>query len=361
MTDITTSQGGALLPIQQAYPGLSADVAATLQASFGEDLSRAAFTGLSLKGWQFSVAGQPLPEQALNCIVIADAPADHCLWYANPYNGEAAVQPDALWIKGQEPANLPADILTPDAGGRHKYQIRRRAVILRVRPDGATDPTPIGWDINAVSLYGKDAGNDAMSYSGFRRWCARFQILPCAVMVTVVFDRTQSVPTVRFKPATRPDGTPLLFGMDQIVWIAQQVARPEVKDLLRVTSIPFLGAPSVQAAPAASPYGAVPATPAPVAAPVSAPPAPTAPAAPAPSQPQARAPAPAPGSAPVMSVPAPAPAPTATPATAPAPVTAPAQPAVVPQVVSSAATPSTGNSRLDSLLAKAQGYTGKGA
>ena len=99
--------------------------------------------------------------------------------------------------------------------------------------------TPIVFDVGAMSLYDKDYANSGMlSYSSYRRWCAKRNLLPCMIVTQILFDRSSSVPSVRFKPVCNQDGTPRILPQNGLIQEVFKVASSEeVKGLLKVNLI----------------------------------------------------------------------------------------------------------------------------
>lgn len=290
--------------------GLPAELAqqiTELQSNFGESFGDS-FSRISLKGNRFSLktgsVAEMISADKLDCVILADAPTDHCTYYAGKYDPtQEDVKPTAVWLQGQDaPLVVPPAALTKDATGRLGYSRAHRAVIAIIDPNtNQLKMEPVVFDIGSMSLYGDDImlsdGTPAMSYSSFRRWCAKQGIPPCLVFVRVIFDMRQSVPTVRFIPG-RNGSAPAILPQPILGQVIEKAKSTEVHDLLKVTLIDGTE-PSAQ--PAAAPQ------PAPVQQTV--------------AQPQ------------VAPQPAPAPQPQPQPQVAPAPQAPVQQPAPQPQAV----------------------------
>lgn len=286
------------------------------------------FRSISFKGFQFTLkesgSSTVHPLQYLPIVILGMAHDNHCVWYGKAYGSATeGERPDAVWWEKQgAPANVPASALVKDANGRNQYQIQRRLAVALLRQnhnDGSMFidlENPFVMDIGAMSIFGADMPNQwAFSLAGLIRFCSRSRVMPLHFVTNVIFDRSQSVPSVRFVPANQNGQLVFLdsFSLEQVYRVA---ASTEIRDLLnvRVTSTqnPAGNPQSQQPAPAQAPVqqpvqpAPAPAHPAPAqAAPVQAPvqmtatiqptpaqqpaPAPAAPAAPAPTPAQAQA------------------------------------------------------------------------
>lgn len=319
--------------------GLPAELAqqiTELQGNFGESFGES-FSRISLKGNRFSLKSGSVAEMIsadkLDCVILADAPTDHCTYYAGKYDPtQEDVKPTAIWLQGQDaPLVVPPAALTKDATGRLGYSRAHRAVIVYVDPTTSQlKMEPVVFDIGSMSLYGDDMqlsdGTVAMSYSSFRRWCAKQGIPPCLVLTRVIFDMHQSVPTVRFIPG-RNGSAPAILPQPLLGQVIEKAKSTEVHDLLKVTLIDGTE-PSAQPAAAPQPQP----QPQPQVAPASQPQVAPAPVQQTAAQPQvAPQPAPQPAPAPQSQV---APAPQA-PVQQPAPQPQPQPVAPEPQVITS--------------------------
>lgn len=304
-----------------------------LQGNFGESFGDS-FSRISLKGNRFSLktgsVAEMISADKLDCVILADAATDHCTYYAGKYDpNQEDVKPTAVWLQGQDaPLVVPPAALTKDATGRLGYSRAHRAVIAIIDPNtNQLKMEPVVFDIGSMSLYGDDImlsdGTPAMSYSSFRRWCAKQGIPPCLVFVRVIFDMRQSVPTVRFIPG-RNGSAPAILPQPILGQVIEKAKSTEVHDLLKVTLIdgtePMSQGAATQPAPQAAPVPQTPAQqPAPVQ-PVTAP---------------APQPAPQPKVAPAPQAPVQQPAPQPQVAPAPQPVAPQPQVAPEPQVITS--------------------------
>ena len=278
---------------------LAAQVAA-LAGNYGDSFGEA-FSRISLKGNRFSLrsggSSELISTDHLTCVILADAPTDHLIWYRDKYDPtKEDVSPTAVWLYGKDaPAIVPRTVLQKNADGRYDYIRQHRTVIAIVNPQTQQlDLTPIVFDVGSMSLYGQDLvlSNNlvAYSYTGFRRWCSSQGIPPCLIFTRVIFDTRSSVPSVRFIPA-RNDRAPAILPQPVLGQVLQLAQSQSVKDLVKVSLIDGTeNSQSAQPAPA-QPAPVQPAQPAPVQ-PVPAP-VQSAPAQPAPVQSAPVQPAPA--------------------------------------------------------------------
>ena len=279
---------------------LAAQVAA-LAGNYGDSFGEA-FSRISLKGNRFSLrsggSSELISTDHLTCVILADAPTDHLIWYRDKYDPtKEDVSPTAVWLYGKDaPAIVPRTVLQKNADGRYDYIRQHRTVIAIVNPQTQQlDLTPIVFDVGSMSLYGQDLvlSNNlvAYSYTGFRRWCSSQGIPPCLIFTRVIFDTRSSVPSVRFIPA-RNDRAPAILPQPVLGQVLQLAQSQSVKDLVKVSLID--GTDNSQSAQAAQPAPVQPAPvqPAPVQpAPVQPAPVQPAPASVAPAQPTQPAPA----------------------------------------------------------------------
>ena len=282
---------------------LAAQVAA-LAGNYGDSFGEA-FSRISLKGNRFSLrsggSSELISNDHLTCVILADAPTDHLIWYREKYDPtKEDVSPTAVWLYGKDaPAIVPRTVLQKNADGRYDYIRQHRTVIAIVNPQTQQlDLTPIVFDVGSMSLYGQDLvlSNNlvAYSYTGFRRWCSSQGIPPCLIFTRVIFDTRSSVPSVRFIPA-RNDRAPAILPQPVLGQVLQLAQSQSVKDLVKVSLID--GTENSQSAqpapvqPAPAPVQSAPVQPAPVQpapvqpAPVQPAPVQPAPAAVAPTQP----------------------------------------------------------------------------
>ena len=240
-----------------------------LKGNFGESFGES-FARLSLKGSRFSLkSGQStdlLSSDYLDVVILGDAAADHCTYYAGKYDpNNEDVKPTAVWMRGTDaPLVVPPAKLTKDADGRYGYSIQHRTVVAIVNPQTKQlDPNPVVFDVGSMSLYGKDIpmsnGTSAMSYSSYRRWCSSQGVPPCLLFTRVIFDTSSSVPSVRFIPA-RNGTAPMLLPPELLGVVLPKAKSAEVKDLLKVNLIDGTEgdvaqpvAPQVQPQPVAQP------------------------------------------------------------------------------------------------------------
>lgn len=316
----------SLTLFEQKYPAIPRALAGQLAELFNDQYD-AGFTRLSIRGFQFALKGareHVFTEQALRCVIVGEAKTQHCTFYAEAFKADADdLAPTAVWLKGQEiPSVVPGTARVRDAQGRVGYATRQRVALCVLQSDG-TLSSPVAFDINAMSLFGDDLpASGALSYASFRRFCAAHRILPCQVPTQIVFDRSQSVPVVKFIPGQTPDGLPALFGLEEQNEIFKIAVSAETRELLKINLLPSQDTPTAQPAPAVPEAESVP----------------TPRAAPHASHKQA----------PELVLTVPAPAPRAAAAAAPDPVPAPEQvPAPEPESIDSSA---DADDMLNSLL-----------
>lgn len=224
---------------------LAAQVAA-LAGNYGDSFGEA-FSRISLKGNRFSLrsggSSELISTDHLTCVILADAPTDHLIWYRDKYDPtKEDVSPTAVWLYGKDaPAIVPRTVLQKNADGRYDYIRQHRTVIAIVNPQTQQlDLTPIVFDVGSMSLYGQDLvlSNNlvAYSYTGFRRWCSSQGIPPCLIFTRVIFDTRSSVPSVRFIPA-RNDRAPAILPQPVLGQVLQLAQSQSVKDLVKVSLI----------------------------------------------------------------------------------------------------------------------------
>ena len=244
----------SLTLFEQKYPAIPRALAGQLAELFNDQYD-AGFTRLSIRGFQFALKGareHVFTEQALRCVIVGEAKTQHCTFYAEAFKADADdIAPTAVWLKGQEiPSVVPGTARVRDAQGRVGYATRQRVALCVLQSDG-TLSSPIAFDINAMSLFGDDLPTSgALSYASFRRFCAAHRILPCQVPVQIVFDRSQSVPVVKFIPGQTPDGLPALFGLEEQNEIFKIAVSAETRELLKINLLPAQDTPTAQPAPA---------------------------------------------------------------------------------------------------------------
>ena len=220
---------------------LAAQVAA-LAGNYGDSFGEA-FSRISLKGNRFSLrsggSSELISTDHLTCVILADAPTDHLIWYRDKYDPtKEDVSPTAVWLYGKDaPAIVPRTVLQKNADGRYDYIRQHRTVIAIVNPQTQQlDLTPIVFDVGSMSLYGQDLvlSNNlvAYSYTGFRRWCSSQGIPPCLIFTRVIFDTRSSVPSVRFIPA-RNDRAPAILPQPVLGQVLQLAQSQSVKDLVK--------------------------------------------------------------------------------------------------------------------------------
>ena len=201
---------------------LDQELMAQLKGMFADDLSTGGFMSVSTARMQFGLrtGGDPIQlGTEMDIIVAAEDNEDHCVYYANSYDG-TAVAPDAVWYRSQKaPAIVPQSKLVKDASNRYGYAGKRRVVCL-VFVNGKLNPSPVVFDISGQSLY-KNAPNGAqfLSYTQYRKMLASMHALPVQVVTHCTFDPTASVSVIRFsgnRPATADELKTVMSQMDQV-------------------------------------------------------------------------------------------------------------------------------------------------
>lgn len=201
---------------------LNQELMVQLKGMFADDLSTGGFMSVSTARMQFGLRTGGDPVQLgteMDIIVVAEDNEDHCVYYANSYDG-TAVAPDAVWYRSQKaPAIVPQSKLVKDSAGRYGYAVKRRIVCL-VFVNGKLNPSPVVFDISGQSLY-KNAPNGAqfLSYTQYRKMLASMHALPVQVVTHCTFDPTASVSVIRFsgsRPATADEIKVVMSQMDQI-------------------------------------------------------------------------------------------------------------------------------------------------
>lgn len=201
---------------------LNQELMVQLKGMFADDLSTGGFMSVSTARMQFGLRTGGDPVQLgteMDIIVAAEDNEDHCVYYANSYDG-TAVAPDAVWYRSQKaPAIVPQSKLVKDSAGRYGYAVKRRIVCL-VFVNGKLNPSPVVFDISGQSLY-KNAPNGAqfLSYTQYRKMLASMHALPVQVVTHCTFDPTASVSVIRFsgnRPATADEIKTVMSQMDQV-------------------------------------------------------------------------------------------------------------------------------------------------
>ena len=201
---------------------LNQELMVQLKGMFADDLSTGGFMSVSTARMQFGLrtGGDPIQlGTEMDIIVAAEDNEDHCVYYANSYDG-TAVAPDAVWYRSQKaPAIVPQSKLVKDASNRYGYAVKRRVVCL-VFVNGKLNPSPVVFDISGQSLY-KNAPNGAqfLSYTQYRKMLASMHALPVQVVTHCTFDPTASVSVIRFsgsRPATADEIKVVMSQMDQV-------------------------------------------------------------------------------------------------------------------------------------------------
>ncbi|ELO3113229.1 hypothetical protein QWO17_004569 [Escherichia coli] len=243
------------LPAMPAYmanmmPTLPQEMRDQLAQMFAPALESfgSAFNRVSLKGNRFRLitGGSETAtfSDAFTFVIVAISPEQHCVWYANAYNGEEGVEPDAVWAQNEEPpANVPMSARVKDASGRNQYSMRRRFIVAPclMNPQGKQyidlDNLYV-WDAGGMTTFGDDvaltggAYNKAHSFTSYMNMCKSVGLFPCAIMTTAIFDMRQSVPAARFLPVCDQQGSPIILDMDTLSRVMQKAVEPATQQML---------------------------------------------------------------------------------------------------------------------------------
>lgn len=241
-----------------AMPAYMANMMPTLPQEMREQLAQmfapalesfgSAFNRVSLKGNRFRLitGGSETAtfSDAFTFVIVAISPEQHCVWYANAYNGEEGVEPDAVWAQNEEPpANVPMSARVKDASGRNQYSMRRRFIVAPclMNPQGKQyidlDNLYV-WDAGGMTTFGDDvaltggAYNKAHSFTSYMNMCKSVGLFPCAIMTTAIFDMRQSVPAARFLPVCNQQGSPIILDMDTLSRVMQKAVEPATQQML---------------------------------------------------------------------------------------------------------------------------------
>lgn len=237
---------------------LNQELMAQLKGMFADDLSTGGFMSVSTARMQFGLrtGGDPIQlGTEMDIIVAAEDNEDHCVYYANSYDG-TAVAPDAVWYRSQKaPAIVPQSKLVKDSAGRYGYAVKRRIVCL-VFVNGKLNPSPVVFDISGQSLY-KNAPNGAqfLSYTQYRKMLASMHALPVQVVTHCTFDPTASVSVIRFsgnRSATADEIKTVMSQMDQV----RELVHVQTKDGTSGQPEGFKADPEPAPQPAAVPFNA---------------------------------------------------------------------------------------------------------
>lgn len=243
------------LPAMPAYmanmmPTLPQEMRDQLAQMFAPALESfgSAFNRVSLKGNRFRLitGGSETAtfSDAFTFVIVAISPEQHCVWYANAYNGEEGVEPDAVWAQNEEPpANVPMSARVKDASGRNQYSMRRRFIVAPclTNPQGQNyidlDNLYV-WDAGGMTTFGDDVAltggtyNKAHSFTSYMNMCKSVGLFPCAIMTTAIFDMRQSVPAARFLPVCNQQGSPVILDMDTLSRVMQKAVEPATQQML---------------------------------------------------------------------------------------------------------------------------------
>ena len=244
---------------------LNQELMAQLKGMFADDLSTGGFMSVSTARMQFGLrtGGDPIQlGTEMDIIIAAEDSEDHCVYYANSYDG-TAVAPDAVWYRSQKaPAIVPKDKLVKDASNRYGYAVKRRVVCL-VFINGKLNPSPVVFDISGQSLY-KNAptGAQFLSYTQYRKMLTSMHALPIQVVTHCTFDPTANVSVIRFsgkRPATADEIKTVMSQMDQV----RELVHVQTKDGTSGQPEGFKANPEPAPQPAAVPFDASQRTPVP--------------------------------------------------------------------------------------------------
>lgn len=237
---------------------LNQELMAQLKGMFADDLSTGGFMSVSTARMQFGLrtGGDPIQlGTEMDIIVAAEDNEDHCVYYANSYDG-TAVAPDAVWYRSQKaPAIVPKDKLVKDASNRYGYAVKRRVVCL-VFVNGKLNPSPVVFDISGQSLYkNAPSGAQFLSYTQYRKMLASMHALPVQVVTHCTFDPTANVSVIRFsgnRPATADEIKTVMSQMDQV----RELVHVQTKDGTSGQPEGFKANPEPAPQPAAVPFDA---------------------------------------------------------------------------------------------------------
>ena len=121
-----------------------------------------------------------------------------------------------------------------------------------------SNTNPYVMDCGSMSVFGDDIPDQwAFSLAGLIRFCSRAKVLPLHFVTNVIFDRRQSVPSIRFVPSNQ-NGQLLFLDADSLAQVYRVATSQTVTDMLHVRLIPDPNAAVQQAAqPVAQPAPAV--------------------------------------------------------------------------------------------------------
>ena len=180
---------------------LNQNVLANVKSMFAEDLDAGQIKSISTARMRFQIktgADGIDIGQEMTIIIAGEDKADHFLYYKNSFDGNATA-PDAIWYRGTKaPSCVPQAALQRDANGRLGYQVKRRIAAF-VFINGKLLPEPIAFDISGQSLYkASQQGEDALSYTQYRKLLASLHAIPLQVVTRCTFDPKASVSVVKF-------------------------------------------------------------------------------------------------------------------------------------------------------------------
>ena len=180
---------------------LNQNVLASVKSMFSEDLDAGQIKSISTARMRFQIkTGADAIDigQEMTIIIAGEDKADHFLYYKSSFDGNATA-PDAIWYRGTKaPSCVPQAALQRDANGRLGYQVKRRIAAF-VFVNGKLLPEPIAFDISGQSLYkSSQPGEDALSYTQYRKMLASLHAIPLQVVTRCTFDPKASVSVVKF-------------------------------------------------------------------------------------------------------------------------------------------------------------------
>lgn len=261
----------AVIPnhMQSMVSMLPAEYAAAMAANFADtyqDLG-GAFRSISFAQFQFTFknggSSEPHPDNYLDVIILGTAKDRHHVWYKEAYkNGQdmSGKKPDAVWwAKDNAPSNVPPSALVKNADGYNQYQINQRIAVIVARYNLTTGEkywdfeNPYAIDVSSMSLFGNDIPEQgAFSLGSLIRFGKDHKILLCQFMTRIIFDRTASVPSVRFVPHAA-NGQLQFLDPAMLAQVCAVGTSTAALDLLNVNVSPANGPQqALQAAPAAA-------------------------------------------------------------------------------------------------------------
>lgn len=209
-------------------------------------------------------------------VLVAAAPADHCVWYAKQYApGQEPEAPDLVWIKradGSFPDALPLRYhkkIVQNGKESWGFQICRRTVWVLVKRNmdgsmGLDMDNPYVLDLTSMSMFGKGQPEQNMyKFGGLRSLCSAYCSPQCVItpnMFPIQICLDGSVPVqgvVVFRPLKDSSGMLQLLDGNTIMKIRDLRNTDTVKELLTIREKLALGSGTpVQGATIAQPIQA---------------------------------------------------------------------------------------------------------